>query len=213
MYQNWKFQYQLTVPIRSLGANAPLVLYDFPINIDLDKLQVGNIYRFFDSFSKDEGKGYHSMNQYRFDKNGNLVGPLINRATGEEIGISPRWTAHQEALASLPSIVSGAVASLVAVADNAHAGGGKIQLTPEELAQAAREMRFSLSGFSSDAQASIQMFQTHISTSESQSFTPIAYNATATLQRINRWYQESIGDIAEYIERKREDFVLADEFK
>ncbi|WP_458123645.1 lipase family protein [Paenibacillus sp. Z3-2] len=213
MYQNWMLRYQLTVPIRSLGANSPIVLYDFPINIDLDKFQVGNVYRLFDSFSKDEGKGYHSMNQYQFDKNGNLVGPLINRATGEEIGISPRWTAHQEALASLSSIVRGAIAPLVAVAANAQAGGGKIQLTPEELAQAAREMRISLSGFSSDAQASIQMFQTHISTSESQSFTPIAYNATATLQRINRWYQESIGEIAEYIERKSEDFLLADEFK
>ncbi|MEC0123402.1 hypothetical protein [Paenibacillus pabuli] len=101
------------------------------------------------------------MDQYEFDENGNLKGPLIDWRTGETVDISPRWTAHQEALA-----------------------------------QAAWEMRLSLSGFSNDVQVSIQMFQTHIATSESQSFTPIAYNATATLQGINRWYQESI-----YIER------------
>ncbi|WP_338541771.1 lipase family protein [Paenibacillus tundrae] len=210
MYQNWKLQYHLPIPIRSLGAGAPLEVYNFPVNIDLDKFQVGNIYRLLDSFSKKEGKGYHSMDQYEFDTNGNLVGPLINRATGEEISISPRWTAHEK---SLSAIISGAVAPLVAVAASAQAAAGKIQLTPEELAQAAKEMRVSLSGFSNEVQASIQMFQTHISTSESQSFTPIAYNATATLERINRWYQESISEIAEYIERKHEDFVLADEFK
>lgn len=73
-------------------------------------------------------------------------------------------------------------------------------------------MRFSLSGFSNDAQASIRMFKAYTSTSESHSFTSIAYEATATLERINRWYQESISEIAEYIERKHEDFVQADQF-
>ncbi|WP_339849301.1 hypothetical protein MKY42_05285 [Paenibacillus sp. FSL W7-1088] len=89
--------------------------------------------------------------------------------------------------------------------------GSTIQLTPEELGQAARQMRDSLHGFANDARSSIQMFQAHISTSESQSFTPIAYDATATLERINRWYQESITEIADYIEMKRQDFVLADQ--
>ena len=89
--------------------------------------------------------------------------------------------------------------------------GSTIQLTPEELGHASRQMRNSLHGFVNEASSLIKMFQAHISTSESQSFTPIAYDATATLERINRWYQESITDIADYIERKREDFVLADQ--
>lgn len=213
MYLNWKFQFQLKVPFQPLGVGSPMLVHDVRIGVDLDKLHVGDIMRFFDSFSKDEGKGYHSMDQYEFDENGNLKGPLIDRNTGETIDISPRWTAHQEALATFSNLMSGIVPPLIAAATGNVSGmGGKIQLTPEELAQAAREMRLSLSGFSSDAQASIQMFQTHISTSESQSFTPIAYNATATLQGINRWYQESISEIAEYIERKREDFVIADQY-
>ncbi len=213
MYQNWKFQFQLKVPFQPLGAGSPMLVHDVRIGVDLDKLHVGDIIRFFDSFSKDEGKGYHSMDQYEFDENGNLKGPLIDRNTGETIDISPRWMAHQEALATFSNLMAGIVPPLIAAATGivSGKGGGKIQLTPEELAQAAREMRLSLSGFSNDAQASIQMFQTHISTSESQSFTPIAYNATATLQAINRWYQESISEIAEYIERKREDFVIADQ--
>lgn len=213
MYQNWKFHLQLKIPFQPLGAGSPMLVHDVGIDVDLDKLQIGNIYRLIDSFSKDEGKGYHSMKQYEFDENGNLVGPLIDRSTGETLDISPRWTAHQEALSALSNLMSGVVAPFVsaAIGNVGRKGGGKIQLTPEELAESAREMRLSLSGFSNDTQASIQMFQTHISTSESQSFTPIAYNATATLQRINRWYQESISEIADYIERKREDFVIADQ--
>ncbi|WP_418040471.1 lipase family protein [Paenibacillus xylanilyticus] len=213
MYQNWKFHLQLKVPFQPLGAGSPMLVHDVGIDLDLDKLQIGNIFRLIDSFSKDEGKGYHSMKQYEFDENGNLIGPLIDRSTGETLDISPRWAAHQEALSALSNLMSGVVAPFVSAAIGSVGGKGdaKIQLTPEELAQSAREMRLSLSGFSNDAQASIQMFQTHISTSESQSFTPIAYNATATLQRINRWYQESISEIADYIERKREDFVIADQ--
>ncbi|MMZ64982.1 hypothetical protein D1872_273490 [compost metagenome] len=72
-------------------------------------------------------------------------------------------------------------------------------------------MRGSLDGFANDTQASIQLFQAQIGTSESQSLTPIAYNATATLQRINRWYQESILEIAEYIDRKGEEFIAIDQ--
>ncbi|WP_339836890.1 hypothetical protein [Paenibacillus sp. FSL R7-0272] len=214
MYQNWRLQFQLMLPIRPMGPSGPLVTYNFPIDIDLDKFQVGNIIRLMDSFSKKEGKGYHSMNQYQFDQQGNLVGPLIDRATGQQIDISPRWNTYQESQVALSNLFGGVLAPLIAVAayGKSGQGGGTIRLTPEELAQAAREMRLSLDGFSNDAQASIRMFKAYTSTSESHSFTPIAYNATATLERINRWYQESISEIAEYIERKHEDFVQADQF-
>ncbi|MGO4530419.1 hypothetical protein AB4Z30_15155 [Paenibacillus sp. 2TAF8] len=214
MYQNWRLQFQLMLPIRPMGPSGPLVTYNFPIDIDLDKFQVGNIIRLMDSFSKKEGKGYHSMNQYQFDQQGNLVGPLIDRATGQQIDISPRWNTYQESQVALSNLFGGALAPLIAVAayGKSGQGGGTIRLTPEELAQAAREMRLSLDGFSNDAQASIRMFEAYTSTSESHSFTPIAYEATATLERINRWYQESISEIAEYIERKHEDFVQADQF-
>ncbi|PZT53251.1 lipase family protein [Paenibacillus silvae] len=214
MYQNWRLQFQLMLPIQPMGPSGPLVTYNFPIDIDLDKFQVGNIIRLMDSFSKKEGKGYHSMNQYQFDQQGNLVGPLIDRATGQQIDISPRWNAYQESQMALSNLFGGVLAPLIAVAayGKSGQGGGTIRLTPEELAQAAREMRHSLDGFSNDAQASIRMFEAYTSTSESHSFTAIAYEATATLERINRWYQDSISEIAEYIERKHEDFVQADQF-
>ncbi|KQY84115.1 hypothetical protein ASD24_10025 [Paenibacillus sp. Root52] len=202
MYQNWRLQSQLVAPIY------------IPLNIDLDKLQAGNIIRFFDSFSKEDGKGYHSMNQFQFDKQGNLVGPLIDRATGKRIDNSPRWIAYQESKLALSNLVGGLVAPLIAAASvgKSGEGGGTIRLTPEELAHAAKEMRLSLVGFSNDARTSIKMFEVYTATSESHSFTPIAYEATATLERINRWYQESISEIAEYIERKHEDFIQADQF-
>ncbi|MGW8958419.1 lipase family protein [Paenibacillus sp. NPDC055715] len=89
--------------------------------------------------------------------------------------------------------------------------GGTIQLTTGELKHAANQMRSSLHGFSSDTRASIQSFQAHIGTSESRYLTPIAHSATAALDRINRWYQESITEIAEYIDRKGQEFTMIDQ--
>lgn len=56
MYQNWRLQFQLMVPISPMGPSGPLVTYNFPIDIDLDKFQVGNIVRLMDSFSKKKAR-------------------------------------------------------------------------------------------------------------------------------------------------------------
>lgn len=184
------------------------------------------------------GQKTHSMDHFTFDEKGNISNTLYTM-DGQRVEGQPRvdnyadmMLAREEFKGALTSLVEKHGSSMGGFGQFAAAAlgitpadmnrqnsayyvgdrnGGTIQLTPEELGQAARQMRDSLHGFSNDASSSIQMFQAHISTSESQSFTPIAYDATATLERVNRWYQESITEIADYIERKRQDFILADQ--
>lgn len=185
------------------------------------------------------GQKAHSMDHFSFDEDGNISNPLYT-LDGRMVDGQPRvenysdmMKAREEleavmntlyekygsaAMKGLGQLVT-AVTGINSVDMNRqntayYVGdphGSTIQLTPEELAHASRQMRNSLLDFASDTNSSIQMFQAYISTSESRSFNSIAYDATAMLERINRWYQESITDIADYIEQKRQDFVLADQ--
>jgi|GEM_PF-1400612 len=184
------------------------------------------------------GQKTHSMDHFTFDEKGNISNTLYT-IDGRRVDGQPRVDNYSEMMKAREEFKE-AMNTLVEKHGSAMGGFGQlaaavlgispvdmhrqnsayyvgdqhgrtIQLTPEELGHASRQMRDSLHGFANDARSSIQMFQAHISTSESQSFTPIAYDATATLERINRWYQESITEIADYIERKRQDFVLADQ--
>ncbi|MCC3379314.1 hypothetical protein ACFQ5D_21770 [Paenibacillus farraposensis] len=183
------------------------------------------------------GEHTHAMEHFTFDENGNISNPLYTM-DGQLVEGNPRLQAYEERLAAeakfkevMGDLVEryggqmGAFGQFAATALGVNimgAGqrgayfvgnknGGTIQLTPEELKRAANQMRSSLHGFSSDTRASIQLFQAHIGTSESQSLTPIAHSATATLDRINRWYQESITEIAEYIDRKGQEFTMVDQ--
>ncbi|PZT53241.1 lipase family protein [Paenibacillus silvae] len=185
------------------------------------------------------GQKAHSMDHFSFDEDGNISNPLYT-LDGRRVDGQPRvenysdmmkareelkavmntlyekyGSAAMKGLGQLVTAVTGINSVDMNRQNTAYYVGDRhgstIQLTPEELAHASRQMRNSLLDFASDTNSSIQMFQAYISTSESRSFNSIAYDATAMLERINRWYQESITDIADYIEQKRQDFVLADQ--
>lgn len=207
------------------------------VPVTLPMGQQGPLMKFINSIS---GESTHSMDHFTFDPvTGDITNKLFTM-DGQPVSGNPRREAYADMLAAravfqeaVGDLIgrygpqAGAAGQLAAAGLAAHfqgnlaaqAGayfigrkdGGTIQLTPEELRHAAKQMRGSLDGFANDTQASIQLFQAQIGTSESQSLTPIAYNATATLQRINRWYQESIMEIAEYIDRKGEEFIAIDQ--
>ncbi|EHS55116.1 lipase family protein [Paenibacillus sp. Aloe-11] len=204
------------------------------VPITLPMMQQDPITKFYNSIM---GETTHSMDYFSFNADGNISNPLYTM-DGQLVEGNPRLQAYEERLAAeakfkevMGDLVEryggqmGAFGQLAATALGVNimgAGqrgayfvgnknGGTIQLTPEELKHAANQMRSSLHGFSSDTRASIQLFQAHIGTSESQSLTPIAHSATATLDRINRWYQESITEIAEYIDRKGQEFKVVDQ--
>lgn len=207
------------------------------VPVTLPMGQQGPLMKFINSIS---GESTHSMDHFTFDPvTGDITNKLFTM-DGQPVSGNPRRKAYEDMMAAR-AVFQEAVGDLIGrYGSQAGAGGqlaaaglaayfqgnlaaqagayfigrkdgGTIQLTPEELRHAAKQMRGSLDGFANDTQASIQLFQAQIGTSESQSLTPIAYNATATLQRINRWYQESIMEIAEYIDRKGEEFIAIDQ--
>ncbi|OAB42329.1 lipase family protein [Paenibacillus glacialis] len=174
------------------------------------------------------GEKTHALEHFSFDGHGNLNNRLFG-LDGQAIEGNPRVSAYDKMMAARAELkeamgdlverygsnmgIFGQMAAAglgVTIRGAGSKGGGTIQLTTEELRQAARQMKASLRGFSNDTKNTIQLFQTHIATSKSQSLAPIAHNATATLDRINRWYQESISEIADYIDRKEQIFTAAD---
>ncbi|ASR45440.1 hypothetical protein B4V02_01320 [Paenibacillus kribbensis] len=234
-----KFTIPVSLPIKRenkwadffLGPKWSHIVY---VPITLPMMQQDPITKFYNSIM---GETTHSMDYFSFNADGNISNPLYTM-DGQLVEGNPRLQAYEQRLAAeakfkevMGDLVEhyggqmGAFGHLAATALGVNimgAGqrgayfvgnknGGTIQLTPEELKHAANQMRSSLHGFSSDTRASIQLFQAHIGTSESQSLTPIAYSATATLDRINRWYQESITEIAEYIDRKGQEFTMVDQ--
>lgn len=205
---------------------------------NLPKVRQGPLKKFLSSIIGEDAP--HKMDNFTFDRGTGDISNKLFTMDGQPVSGNPRRQAYEDRMAARAVFQeavgdllgrygpqAGAGGQLAAAGLAAHlqgnlaaqAGayfigrkdGGTIQLTPEELRHAAKQMRGSLDGFANDTQASIQLFQAQIGTSESQSLTPIAYNATATLQRINRWYQESILEIAEYIDRKGEEFIAIDQ--
>ncbi|WP_025676931.1 lipase family protein [Paenibacillus massiliensis] len=205
---------------------------------NLPKVRQGPVKKFLSSIIGEHAP--HKMDNFTFDRGTGDISNKLFTMDGQPVNGNPRRQAYEDRIAARAVFQeavgdllgrygpqAGAGGQLAAAGLAAHlqgnlaaqAGayfigrkdGGTIQLTPEELRHAAKQMRGSLDGFANDTQASIQLFQAQIGTSESQSLTPIAYNATATLQRINRWYQESILEIAEYIDRKGEEFIAIDQ--
>lgn len=188
----------VTVPMPRLPG-MPGGFLQTKIGIDLDKLGLGHLVRFKDSvFNK--ATDYHSADQYKFDENGNIINPLVNRVTGERFTGSPRAEAHEGM--RMGNKLGG----------RAGAGGanGTIQLTPEELKTASRTMRGHIQETSQETTSSISAIHSLMNTSESRSLTPIIERSSGQLQQINQWYATTVAEIANYIDRKADEFIRAD---
>lgn len=212
---NAKYDQILNVPIPLHGTGLlGVVMPYYNLEIDTGKYYIGDIRRFYDSVLNGE-TNYHSPSQYKFDENGNLKGPLVDRLSGETRDGSPRGAAYAAAMAALASLMHDGGKSLKAVLTRGMPGSGGahglIQLTPAELLEAAKQMRQSAEGFSSDSRSAVQFIENNIRTSESRSLTPIAENTSVSLHGIQQWYEAAMLEIADYIDRKAQDFILADE--
>lgn len=212
---NAKYDQILKVPIPLAGTGLlGVTLPYYNMEIDTGKYYIADLRRFYDSVFNDE-TNYHSPSQFKFDEKGNLKGPLVDRLSGESLDGSPRGAAHAAAMATLASLLHDGGKSLKAMLTRGSTGSGgahgMIQLTPAELIEAAKQMRLSAEGFSSDSRNAVQFIENNISTSESHSLTPIAENTSVSLHGIQQWYEAAMLEIADYIDRKAQDFILADE--
>ncbi|BFH59712.1 hypothetical protein [Paenibacillus azoreducens] len=225
-----KLEIPFSMPIKRDNAFSQFLLGPkwTPIQfvpITLPMGQQGILQKLYNSFL---GEGNHSLDYFTFDeKTGNIANKLFTM-DGNEVQGLPRVQAYEEMLAAREKLnetltefiekygpqmgIFGTI--LGAGAANTYIGnksGKQIQLTPEELQKAASQMKSGLQAFASETRRLIQLFETNIRTSESRSLRPIAENASAKLSGINRWYQESITEIANYIDRKAKDFIIADQ--
>jgi hypothetical protein len=225
-----KFDIPFSVPIKRDNVFPQFLLGPkwTPIQfvpITLPMGQQGILQKLYHSFL---GEGNHSLNYFTFDeRTGNIANKLFTM-DGNEVQGLPRVQAYEEMLAAREKLsetftelieqyrrqmgIFGKI--LGAGIGNAYVeskSGKQIQLTPEELQKAASQMKSELQVFANETRRLIQLFETNIRTSESRSLRPIAENASTKLSGINRWYQESITEIANYIDRKAKDFISADQ--
>lgn len=214
---NAKYNQILNIPIPLRGSVLGVGLPYYNLEIDTGKYYIGDLRRFYDSVINGD-TNYHSPSQYKFDENGNLRGPLVDRLTGETLDGSPRAAAYAVAMEAMARLVQSGGNGLRALLTGgligaAGSGGahGLIQLTPEELLAAAKQMRQSAEGFSSESRSAVYFIETNIHSSESRSLTPVAENTSASLRGIQQWYEAAMLEIADYIDRKAQDFILADE--
>ncbi len=231
----YEFKTVAPIPVLQtrLGSKVTPITY-IPITMSLG-LQ-GPLVKAYHTIFGDQN---HALDHFKFDENGNILNDLYTM-DGEAVETNPRIAAYENMIAAREKFkeavgdlverygsqwgkfgewaASGLGVTLssgqaggneVTFAGNKH--GGTIQLTPEELQNAARQMRSSLQEFGSDASYSIRLFQAQVETSQSKSLTPIVHNAITSFQRINQWYQESITEIADYIDLKAKLFITADQ--
>ncbi|MED5020389.1 hypothetical protein P9847_24275 [Paenibacillus chibensis] len=226
----WKINLPLSVPVKRDNAFSQFLLGPkwtpiqfVPLTLPLG--QQGILAKFYNSIA---GEGNHSLDYFNFDEQTGNISNKLFTMDGDEVSGLPRVTYYEDmmrARAELGDAWKELIAEygprmgllgqvFAAGVGNIYVGdasGRKIQLTPEELLQAARQMRSNLQEFSHDTQALIQLFQSSTSTSESRSLRPIVESASAKLSSMNRWYEESITGIADYIDRKAQDFIIADQ--
>ncbi|WP_164766682.1 hypothetical protein [Paenibacillus chibensis] len=226
----WKINLPVAVPVKRDNAFSQFLLGPkwtpiqfVPLTLPLG--QQGILAKFYNSIA---GEGNHSLDYFNFDEQTGNISNKLFTMDGDEVSGLPRVTYYEDRMRARAELGDawkeliaeygprmGLLGQVFAAGfGNIYVGdasGRKIQLTPEELLQAARQMRSNLQEFSHDAQALIQLFQTSTSTSESRSLRPIVESASAKLSSMNRWYEESITGIADYIDRKAQDFMIADQ--
>lgn len=169
----------------------------------------GRIRRFIDSISGD--KNFHSLDQYKFDKDGDIKNDLINQATGERLTISPRALLEGDSvLLAGMSLGGGLVQAALGRTLGAIGGGKLIALRPEELSNVARTLEQHVGQFHDQAGSTVGSITKLIHTSQSKRIVAIAENTSRELSQMTEWYATNVQELAGYIDRKAEEFKAAD---
>lgn len=157
-----------------------------------------------------EDYNYHNMKHYQFDEDGNISNKLVNRLTGEILTESPRKTLYEQsqlAMAKLGALASGLLGKWIGSIGNADK---TIEVRPEQLKQVASTMQRSAEQFQMQSHTLISRVQTLMATSRSHRLTSITQRTHADLQQITLQYLQRTKAIADYIDKKANDFATAD---
>ncbi|WP_028403260.1 lipase family protein [Ectobacillus panaciterrae] len=135
--------------------------------------------RFIDSVGS---KDYHGLDNYTYDKNGNISNLLIDAKTGKELIQSPRYIQ----------------------------GSQTIELKTEDLHEIGNTMKKHAKQFEQEIPPAIRAVTALLYTSQSQKLKPIAENICGDLGKSNRWYLDKTNEMAEFISKKANEFQAAD---
>ncbi|WP_413405481.1 lipase family protein [Paenibacillus amylolyticus] len=196
-----------------LGLTENKVVY-VPINVPF--LNQDPISKFLNSFGNQKT---HDLNYFQFDEHGFITNKLFTTTDGQPVNGNLRFDAYLKSLVAQDNMKKAFDQLLQKYGSKlgvygqyaAAASGVTIQLSVEDLKAAGQKMEQYVQEFQSSLPTAINSILRLVETSRSRSLEPIMDRLTHDLHQFSRWYEEEAHLIAEYINKKAEDFRIADE--
>jgi len=219
---NSRFYVRISIPDREskynvfksfLGLTENKVVY---LPISLPFLNQDPISKFMNSFGNEKT---HDLNYFQFDEFGFIKNKLFTTTDGQPVNGNLRFDAYLKSMAAqdnmkkiFEELVHKYGSKMGAYGQYAAAATGvTIQLSVENLKTAGQKMEQHVQEFQAGLPTAINSILRLVETSRSRSLEPIVDRLTHDLHQFSRWYEEEAHLIAEYINKKAEDFRLADE--
>ncbi|MDR0268482.1 hypothetical protein [Paenibacillus sp.] len=165
------------------------------------------------------GESRHSLQRFVFDQEGNITNQLFTMDGQPFEEGSPRLKYYNESVAN-QELMKEAMKELIhRYGSNwgifgkvvATAAGVTIQLRPEALKEAGQTINRHVQEFQAELPAAIRSIQHLVETSSSRSLQPIVERLISSLNTFNRWYAKEAREIGDYINKKADDFLHADQ--
>ncbi|WP_407074365.1 hypothetical protein [Paenibacillus lacisoli] len=164
------------------------------------------------------GPNYHSLDQYKFNKDGYISNELYDPVTGKRVEDSPRMPGTFGLVDDLQDMAHrfgsgvgafiGGLSQLAAAA--AASGSGKIQVTPEELREVAGRWKQNAQQSSSELSRVRQQMQQYLHTSQSRRLAPIVTQLDASISELSQWHLQRTSEFLQFISSKADQFQQAD---
>lgn len=169
----------------------------------------------FSFMGSDDRLSFHSLENFTFDSDGNINNTLIDRLTGEPIQGSPRWNNYIDAIVAWEKLKNGTLDMFQSYSNKffssmALLAGSTIELQPEALKEASSKIKLNVQEFQRELPGTLRTIQSLLGSSRSRSLEPIVHNTISELNQFIRWYATTADRIAQFINKKADDFIQAD---
>ncbi|WDZ55441.1 lipase family protein [Paenibacillus polymyxa] len=162
------------------------------------------------------GPAYHSLNHYKFDKNGYVSNPLYDPVTGERIAESPRIPSDFNLMETVDgwihqlgqTLTQFQKAALVTAATSASAG--TIQVMPEHLLAVAEKWKANAQQCDADFQRVRARLSHYLHSSQSRRLQPIVTQLDSSMMEFSQWHLRTTNEFLYNLEYKIEQFIQAD---
>ncbi|KAF6573877.1 hypothetical protein JDW19_22120 [Paenibacillus polymyxa] len=162
------------------------------------------------------GPSYHSLNHYKFDKNGYVSNPLYDPVTGERIAESPRIPSDFNLMETVDgwihqlgqTLTQFQKAALVTAATSASAG--TIQVMPEHLLAVAEKWKANAQQCDADFQRVRARLSRYLHSSQSRRLQPIVTQLDSSMMEFSQWHLRTTNEFLYNLEYKIEQFIQAD---